>query len=57
MHANATALPFADGHFDKIACLGMLGYLSRPDLRDVLAQCARVLKAQGTLLICTGDTP
>ena len=54
VRAAATALPFADGRFDRIAALGVLGYLSRTDLAAALAECARVLRPGGVLLICTG---
>jgi len=50
----ATALPFASHGFDRIAALGVLGYLSADDLAMALGECSRVLARDGWLLICTG---
>lgn len=50
----ASSLPFADGCFHRIAALGVLGWLSRRDLTAAVAECARVLRPDGVLLICTG---
>ena len=54
VRGNAAALPFPDACFDRIAALGVLGYVSQRDLARVLAECARVLRPGGMLLICTG---
>lgn len=50
----APSLPFADGCFHRIAALGVLGWLSRRELAAAVAECARVLRPEGLLLICTG---
>ena len=52
--AEATALPFPDASFDRVAALGVLGYLSVSDLAGALAECHRVLRPGGVLVICTG---
>jgi SAM-dependent methyltransferase len=48
------SLPFRGACFDRIASLGVLGYLSRADLALALAECGRVLRPNGLLVICTG---
>jgi hypothetical protein len=52
--AAAPSLPFRDACFDRVASLGVLGYLSRRDLALALAECGRVLRPDGCLVICTG---
>lgn len=54
VRSAASSLPFADGCFHRIAALGVLGWLSRRDLTAAVAECARVLRPDGVLLICTG---
>jgi len=51
---TAPSLPFCDACFDRVASLGVLGYLSRADLARALAECARVLRPGGRIVICTG---
>ena len=43
------ALPFAGGLFDVVFCLGLLETL--PQAEQLLAELARVLKAEGTLVV------
>jgi SAM-dependent methyltransferase len=52
--ANVQSLPFSRACFDRAAAGGVLGYLSSADLSLALAECARVLKPSGVLVICTG---
>ena len=52
--AEVQSLPFPSGCFDRAAAGGVLGYLSPADLSLALAECARVLKPRGVLVICTG---
>jgi SAM-dependent methyltransferase len=54
VRGNAAALPFADAAFDRIAALGVLGWLDRDQLAQCLHECARVLRPGGMLLACTG---
>lgn len=59
VRGDARTLPFPDACFDRVAALGVLGYLapgdlSTGDLARGLGECARVLRPGGMLLICTG---
>jgi SAM-dependent methyltransferase len=54
LRADASALPFARAAFAKAAALGIIGFLSREDLRRAIGECARVLAPGGVLVICTG---
>ena len=54
VRGDARALPFGDACFDRIAALGVLGYLAPGDLATGLGECARVLRPGGVLLVCTG---
>lgn len=47
--ADAGALPFPDGHFDRVVAYNVL--MDVPDLPAVTAEAARVLAAHGTLTI------
>ena len=55
LRGNATSLPFPSASFDRVAALGVLGFLSPTDLRSALRECARVLRPGGLLVICTGS--
>jgi SAM-dependent methyltransferase len=48
-HRDATALAFSDGSLDAILCLDVLEHV--PDFRAALREFARVLKADGELLL------
>lgn len=47
--ANCLDLPFADGEFDLVVCLGMFGYFD--EVTRALREIGRVLKPGGTLII------
>jgi ubiquinone/menaquinone biosynthesis C-methylase UbiE len=49
VRAQAGALPFAAGKLDAVTCLEALEFV--PDARAVLAECARVLRPGGLLLV------
>jgi ubiquinone/menaquinone biosynthesis C-methylase UbiE len=49
VRAPADSLPFAAGAFDAVTCLEGLEFV--PDARAVLAECARVLRPGGLLLV------
>ncbi len=49
LKADAGDLPFCDSHFDAVTCLEALEFL--PDLRHTLAECVRVLRPGGWLVI------
>jgi ubiquinone/menaquinone biosynthesis C-methylase UbiE len=49
VRAPAERLPFAGGSFDAVACLEALEFL--PDARAALAECVRVLRPGGVLLL------
>jgi ubiquinone/menaquinone biosynthesis C-methylase UbiE len=51
--ADAVALPFADGSFDKVVAADVTEHLDRATLRDMLGECRRVLVPGGTLSIHT----
>jgi SAM-dependent methyltransferase len=56
--APATALPFADGSFDHVVSLDVLGHVEAADKDAVLAEVKRVLRPGGTTLHgieCTDD--
>ena len=54
LRANVTSLPFSPSSFERAAALGVLGFLSPADVRTALGECARVLRRDGVLVICTG---
>lgn len=47
--ADALNLPFADGSFNAVLCLGLLDYIA--DYRSVLEQCHRILEPGGQLIV------
>jgi ubiquinone/menaquinone biosynthesis C-methylase UbiE len=48
VQADATAMPFPDGHFSGVACFTMLHHVPTPELQDrLMAEVARVLRAGG----------
>ncbi|MCG2577136.1 class I SAM-dependent methyltransferase [Dechloromonas sp. XY25] len=47
--ANCLDLPFADGEFDLVVCLGMFGYFD--EVTRALQEIGRVLKPGGTLIL------
>jgi ubiquinone/menaquinone biosynthesis C-methylase UbiE len=48
VHADATAMPFADGRFSSVVCFTMLHHVPSPELQDrLLAEAARVLRPGG----------
>lgn len=53
VHGNATALPFNDGAFDHVYSTGSIKHWV--DLRKGLAECLRVLKPGGQLLVMEAD--
>lgn len=51
LRANLAALPLADGSVDTVVCLQVIEHLW--DQPGFLAECARVLRPDGTLLVTT----
>jgi SAM-dependent methyltransferase len=51
--ANAKALPFRDGSFDRAVSVEMMEHVFRPDRPRVLAEIARVLRPGGRFAIST----
>src|SRR5262249_23019759 len=51
--ANARALPFRDGTFDRAFSVEMMEHVFRPDRARVLGEIARVLKPGGRLALST----
>ncbi len=49
--ADVTRLPFADGTFDRVCCMGVLHHLAREALRPALREMARVLEPGGEAAI------
>ena len=50
-NADLGALPFADGAFDLVVCIGVIQLI--PDYEPIVAELARVTKPGGTLLLQT----
>ena len=50
---DATALPFADGSFHKVAAIDFVEHLADPPLMRTLGEARRVLKPRGVLAIYT----
>lgn len=53
--APATSLPFSDGRFDVVVALEVIEHLDRSAQPLFLAECARVMKPDGVLLLSTPD--
>jgi ubiquinone/menaquinone biosynthesis C-methylase UbiE len=51
--ANARALPFRDGTFDRAFSVEMMEHVFRPDRAVVLSEIARVLKPEGRFALST----
>jgi 2-polyprenyl-3-methyl-5-hydroxy-6-metoxy-1,4-benzoquinol methylase len=51
--ANAKALPFRDGAFDRAVSVEMMEHVFRPDRATVIAEIARVLRPGGRFAIST----
>jgi len=49
VHGDADALPFADASFDTVLCTQVIEHVREP--AAVIAECARVLRPQGTLIL------
>jgi SAM-dependent methyltransferase len=49
--ADVVRLPFADGAFDRISCLGVLHHLARNAIRPALCEMARVLEPGGEIVV------
>jgi ubiquinone/menaquinone biosynthesis C-methylase UbiE len=56
VNANAKALPFRDGTFDRAFSVEMMEHVFRPDRDRVLAEIARVLKRGGKLALSTPNS-
>jgi len=50
---NATGLPFEDGFFDAVTCLGVIDRIEQYPV--ALREMARVLKEDGTLIVAVGN--
>lgn len=53
LHANAKALPFRSGAFDRAVSVEMMEHVYRPDRPAVFAEIARVVKRGGRVAIST----
>jgi SAM-dependent methyltransferase len=51
--SNATSLPFEDGFFDAVTCLGVIDRIQNYAL--AMQEMARVLKEDGTLIVAVGN--
>jgi len=49
--ADVAHLPFADGTFDRVCCMGVLHHLGRNAIRPALREMARVLETGGEVAI------
>jgi 2-polyprenyl-3-methyl-5-hydroxy-6-metoxy-1,4-benzoquinol methylase len=53
VQANARALPFRDGAFDRVISVEMMEHVFRPDRARVIGEIARVLRVGGRLSLST----
>ncbi len=51
VQANAAAMPFSDGKFDAVVAFSIFEHLRADELSRTLAECARVIRAGGKLLV------
>jgi SAM-dependent methyltransferase len=51
VRADIRALPFSDRFFDGVVAFSILEHLKAPELRDALAELARVIEPGGRLLV------
>lgn len=51
LQADARHLPFTDGSFDGLYASFFLELLDKPDVQQVLAECRRVLRPDGRLVV------
>jgi len=49
--ADVTRLPFADGSFDRVCCMGVLHHLARDAIHPALCEMARVLETGGEVAL------
>lgn len=49
--ASVTALPYADGHFQRVLCLDVLEHLDYPAQREALTELHRVVATDGEVVI------
>jgi len=49
--ADVTRLPFADGSFDRLLCMGVLHHLSAAEVQAALAEMVRVLEPGGEVAL------
>jgi len=52
VQANAEALPYIDQYFDGLTCVFLFHELPGPVRQRVMAECFRVLKPGGVLVVC-----
>ncbi len=53
VHAGAEDMPFPDGHFDAVVCLGVIEHLAPETKRRALREMRRVLKPGGLCYVLT----
>lgn len=51
VQANARSMPFEDGFFDAVVAFSIFEHLRAAELELTLAECARVLRPEGRLLV------
>ncbi|MDD4939889.1 MAG: class I SAM-dependent methyltransferase [Candidatus Omnitrophica bacterium] len=53
IRGDVLSLPFADGSFDGVHCADIIEHFSSLDVRIILSEACRVVKAGGTVVIAT----